>query len=60
MEKLKFTACLGSVIALQGLLRLVGMTILTMPNDNVVPWELMQERRELYAKLVVMEANLRD
>jgi len=60
MEKLKSTAWLGRVIALQGLLRLVSKMSLAMQTVNVVPWELMQDQREFYDKLVVMEAALRD
>jgi hypothetical protein len=60
MEKLKSTAWLGRVIALQGLLKLVSKMSLTMQTVNVVPWELMDEQRAFYDKLLVMEEALRD
>jgi hypothetical protein len=60
MEKLKSTAWLGRVIALQGLLKLVSKMSLTMQTVNVVPWELMQEQREFFNNIVAMEAALRD
>jgi len=60
MEKLTSTAWLGRVIALQGLLRLVSKMSLSMQKVNVVPWELMDEQREFYDRLVIMEAALRD
>jgi hypothetical protein len=60
MEKLKLTAWLGRVIALQGLLKLVSIMSLVMQTVNVVPWELMDEQREFYSKLVLIEEALRD
>ena len=60
MVKLKSTAWLGLVIALQGILRLVSKMSLLMQTVNVVPWELMHEQRQFYDKLVVSEAALRD
>ncbi len=60
MEKLKSTAWLGRVIALQGLLKLVSMMSLTMQTVNVIPWELMDEQREFHDKLVLMEEALID
>ncbi len=58
MEKLKSTAWLGRVIALQGLLRLVIKMSLLMQTVNVVPRENMQEKREFYNKLMFMDAAL--
>jgi hypothetical protein len=55
-EKLMSTAWLGRVIALQGILRLVSKTSLSMRTLNVVQWELMQEEYNLYDKLVLVEA----
>jgi hypothetical protein len=60
MKKLKSTEWLGRVIALQGLLKLVGNMSLEMQTVNVVPWELMDEQRAFYDKLVVSEAALRN
>jgi hypothetical protein len=34
--------------------------ILNMQKVNVIPWELMEEQREFYDKLVMMEAALRE
>ena len=33
---------------------------LQMQKVNVIPWELMREQRELYDRIVFMEAALRD
>ena len=60
MEKLKSTAWLGRVIALQGLLKLVSKMSLRMQTVNVIPWELMDEQRDFYNHLVLMEEALRD
>ncbi len=60
MDKLKSTAWLGRVINLQGLLKLASRMSLAMQTANVVPWELMDEQREFYNKLVLMEEALRD
>ncbi len=59
MEKLTSITWLGRVIALQGLLELVSKISLSMQKVNVVPWELMAERREFYDKLTGMQAALR-
>ena len=48
MEKLKSTAWLGRVIALQGLLKLVSNMSLKMQTINVVPWELTLVTRILH------------
>ncbi len=60
MEKLKSTAWLGRVIAVQGLLKLVRNMSLKMQTVNVIHWELMDEQRQFYNKLVLMEEALRD
>jgi len=43
MKKLKSTAWLGRVIALQGLLKLVSHMSLAMQTVKVMSWELMDE-----------------
>jgi hypothetical protein len=60
MEQLKSTTWLGKFFALQGLLGLVSKMSLNMQKVNVIPWELIEEQREFYDKLVVMEATLRE
>ncbi len=60
MEKLKSTAWLGRVIAFQGLLNSVSRMSLSMQTVNVIPWELMDEQRDFYNHLVLMEEALRD
>ena len=60
MERLKSSAWLGRVIALQGLLKLVNMTSLSLQIVNVVSWEFMDEQRQLYNKIVLMEEALRN
>ncbi len=54
MEQLKSTTWFDRVVALQGLLGLVSKTSLTMQKVNVIPWEMMEEQREFYDKLVMM------
>jgi hypothetical protein len=44
MEHLKSTTGLGMVVALQGLLGLVGKMSLNMQKVNVIPWELMEDK----------------
>ena len=56
IDKLKCTAWLGIVVAIQVLLQLVKNMSLTMKTVNAMPLELMQEQRELYDKLVLIEA----
>jgi hypothetical protein len=60
MEQLKSTTWLGMVVTLQCLLGRVSKMSLNMQKVNVIPWELMEEQRELYDKLVMMEAALRE
>jgi hypothetical protein len=60
MEQLKSTTLLNKVVALQGLLGLVSKMSLNMQKVNVIPWELMEEQREFFDKLVLMEAALRE
>ena len=60
MEQLQSTTWFGRVVAFQGLLGLVSKMSLTMQKVNVIPWELMEEQREFYDKLVMMEAALRE
>jgi hypothetical protein len=50
----------GRVVALQGLLGLVGKMSLNMQKVNVSPWELMEEQRDFYDKLAMMETALRE
>ena len=59
MEQLKSTTWFGRVVALQGLLGLVSKMSLNMQKVNVDPWELMEEQREFYDKLVMMAVALR-
>ena len=60
MEQLQSTTCFGMVVAIQGLLGFVSKMSLNMQKVNVIPWELMEEQREFYDKLVMMEAALRE
>ncbi len=60
MEQLKSTTWLGRFVALQGLLGLLNKMSLNMQKVKIIPWELMEEQREFYDKLVVMEAALRE
>ncbi len=60
MEHLQSTTWFGMVVDLQGLSGLVSKMSLTMQKVNVIPWELMEEQREFYDKLVMMEAALRE
>jgi hypothetical protein len=53
-EKLASTTWLGSVLALQGLLRIVCKMSLSMQTVNVIPWELISEQREFYDNVVSM------
>ncbi len=59
MEQLKSTTKLGRVVALQSLLVIVNKMSLNMQKVNVDPWELMEEQREFYDKLVMMAVALR-
>jgi len=60
MEHLQSTTWFDMVVALQGLLGLFSKMSLTMQKVNVFPWGLMEEQREFYDKLVMMEAALRE
>ena len=60
MEQLQSTTWLGMVVALQGLLGLVSKMSLNMEKVNVIPWELMEEQRKFYDKLVLIKAALRE
>jgi hypothetical protein len=61
MEQLKSTTWLGRVVALQDSLGIVRKMSLNIQNVNVFfPWELMEEQREFYGKLVMMETGLRE
>jgi hypothetical protein len=60
MEQFQPTTCFGRVLALQGLLGLASKMSLTMQKVNIIPWEMMEEQRDFYDKLVMTEAALRE
>ncbi len=60
IKKLTSTALIGRVVALQGILRIIGKMSLAMQTMNSIPRGLMREQRELYDKIVLMEPDLRD
>jgi len=57
-EQLQSTTWFGRVVTLQGLLGLFSKMRLFMQKINGIPWELMEEQREFYDKLMTMEAAL--
>jgi hypothetical protein len=60
MEKLESKTWLGRCVALQGMLGLVSHLSHIMQTVNTIPWELMVTQRDLYDKIVSMEASLRE
>jgi hypothetical protein len=60
MKQLQSTTWLGRVFAFQDLLGLVSKMSLNIQKVNVIPWELTEEQREFYDKLVLMEVGLRE